>query len=98
MSTNYEFSSSRVIVDPEVLFRVVGEETVILNLKTEQYLGLNDTGTRIWTALANARTLQQAYDEVLAEFDVGREDLKKDMQELLDALIAQRLVEVVPAE
>ena len=96
MSTNYAFSS-RVIVDPEVLSRVVGNETVILNLKTEQYLGLNDTGTRIWTALAEAKTIQEAYGAMLEEFDVGGDELKADMRALIDALVEQRLIEVVPA-
>ena len=95
MNMNHPFSS-RVVVDPEVLFRVVGEETVILNLKTEQYLGLNDTGTRIWTALAGAPTIQAAYDEVLEEYDVGGDQLQQDMQELLDALVEQRLITIAP--
>ena len=95
MSTNYTFSS-RVIVDPEVLFREVGEETVLLNLKTEKYLGLNDTGTAIWKALAESPTLQEAYDAVLDQFEVDAEELKRDMRELVDALIEQRLIEIAP--
>lgn len=95
MSSNYSFSS-RVVVDPEVLFRVVGEETVLLNLKTEKYLGLNDTGTVIWKALAEARTLQEAYEAVLDQFEVDGEELKRDMRELVDALIEQRLIEIAP--
>jgi hypothetical protein len=86
-----------VVVDADVLSRVVGDETVILNLKTELYLGLNDTGTTIWTALAGARTIQEAFDQVVQEFDVSGDELRKDMQELLDALVSQRLIEVVPA-
>jgi hypothetical protein len=97
MSNSYDFSS-RVVVDPDVLSRVVGDETVILNLKTELYLGLNDTGTRIWTALAGARTIQEAYDQVLEEFEVSSDELRTDMQELLDALVRQRVIEVMPAE
>jgi hypothetical protein len=95
MSSNYTFSS-RVIVDPEVLFRVVGEETVLLNLKTEKYLGLNETATAIWKALAESRSIQDAYDVVLEQFEVDAEELKKDVRELVDALVEQRLIEIAP--
>jgi hypothetical protein len=95
MSSNYTFSS-RVSVDPELMFRVVGEETVLLNLKTEKYLGLNETGTAIWKALAEARTIQEAYDAVLGEFDVDPQELERDVRELVDALIEQHLIEIAP--
>lgn len=96
MTSNYTFSS-RVIVDPEVLFRVVGDETVLLNLKTETYLGLNDTGTTIWKALAEGATIQAACDAVVEAFEVSAEEAKTDVRELVDVLIEQRLIDIAPA-
>jgi hypothetical protein len=33
------------------MFQEIGGEAVILNLKTERYIGLDDMGTRIWKFL-----------------------------------------------
>ena len=57
--------SDRVRVAPDVLFRLVGEEAVLVNLQTERYLGLNPVGTRMWSVLSSASSIQAAYDELL---------------------------------
>ena len=42
--------SSRITTAPDVMIRIIGDEAVILNLKSELYLGLDPIGTRFWTA------------------------------------------------
>ena len=54
--------SERLTVAPDVLFRLVGDEGVLLNLNTTLYLGLNPVGTRMWNALTSAGSIQAAYD------------------------------------
>ena len=50
--------SSRVTTSPDVLLRIIGDEAVILNLKSELYLGLDPIGTRIWTVLQGSPSIQ----------------------------------------
>jgi len=88
--------SSRVTTAPDVMLRIIGDEAVILNLKSELYLGLNPVGTRIWTVLHDAPSIQAAYESLLAEFEVEPERLRQDMDELLDQLLAQGLIELAP--
>jgi hypothetical protein len=90
--------SSRVTTAPDVMFRIIGEEAVILNLKTELYLGLDPVGTRIWTVLNGAPSIQAAYESLLTEYGVEPERLRLDLDELLDKLLAQRLIEIAPGE
>lgn len=78
------------------MLRIIGDEAVILNLKSELYLGLNPVGTRIWTVLHDAPSIQAAYESLLAEFDVEPERLRQDMDELVDQLLAQGLIELAP--
>ena len=40
--------SSRVVVPETVLFRELEGVAVLLNLKTDSYLSLDDVGTRRW--------------------------------------------------
>jgi len=88
--------SSRITTAPDVILRIIGGEAVILNLKSKLYLGLNPVGTRIWTVLHDAPSIQSAYESLLPEFDVEPERLRQDMDELLDQLLDQGLIELAP--
>jgi len=90
--------SDHVTLSPEVMFRAVGEESVILNLKTDVYLGLDQVATRMWVALTTAQSVQDAYNSLLAEFEVGTDELRQDLEEFLGQLLAQQLVELHPGE
>ena len=91
-------SSSRVTSAPDVMLRIIGDEAVILNLKRELYLGLNPVGTRMWTVLQNAPSIQAAYESLLAEFEVEPERLRQDLDKLLDQMLEQGLIEVKPGQ
>jgi Coenzyme PQQ synthesis protein D (PqqD) len=90
--------SSRVTTAPGVMMRIIRDEAVILNLKSEVYLGLNSTGTRMWTVLHEAPSIQDAYESLLGEYEVAPERLRQELDELLDRLLAQGLIELTPAE
>lgn len=93
-----ESFSSRVNVAPDVLFRIVGEEAVLLNLKTEMYLGLDPVGTRMWNVLTEAPSVQAAYDALLQEYAVEPVQLREDISEFLEKLLQQGLIEINPGE
>jgi hypothetical protein len=88
--------SARVRVVPDVLFRLVGEEGVLLNLTTGRYLGLNLVGTRMWNVLVDASSIQAAYDELLEEYEVEPAQLRADLEELINQLLDQKLIEAHP--
>jgi hypothetical protein len=88
--------AQRVRVAPDVLFRLVGDEGVLLNLNTEMYLGLNLVGTRMWNVLGSASSIQAAFDELLQEYDVEPTQLRADLEEFVDHLLAQKLIEIGP--
>jgi hypothetical protein len=90
--------SSRVTSAPDVMLRIIGDEAVILNLKRELYLGLNPVGTRMWTVLQNAPSIQAAYESLLAEFEVEPERLRQDLDKLLDQMLEQGLIELEPGQ
>lgn len=88
--------SERVTVAPDVLFRVVGDEGVLVNLNTQLYLGLNPVGTRMWSLLSSASSIQAAYDELLREYEVQPAQLRSDLEEFIDQLLRQMLIEASP--
>ncbi len=88
--------SERVNVAPDVLFRLVGEEGVLLNLNTTLYLGLNPSGTRMWESLISAESIQAAYDELLKEYEVQPAQLRADLEEFIERLLGQKLIVAGP--
>ena len=60
---------------------------MFLNLETERYYGLDETGTRMWQVVTAAPTIEDAYAEVLSEFDVEAEQLRQNLSELIGWLV-----------
>ncbi len=70
----------------------------MLNLETEQYFGLDETGTRMWQLLVGSPSIDAAYQELLVEFDVEPELLRSNLKELLSRLVDSGLLQVFPAD
>jgi hypothetical protein len=87
--------ASRLIVAPDVVHRTIGDEAVLLNLKTEQYLGLDPVGTRMWAVLQQSASIREAYDKLIDEYEVDAERLRADFDEFVGQLHAHGLVELV---
>ena len=88
--------SSTFSISKEVLSQEVSGETVLLDLQSESYFGLDAVGTRIWQLLQEKSRFQQVFDTMLEEYDVDEKQLENDLNELLDKLIAEELITIKP--
>jgi len=79
---------------PDVLVSDAGGESVLLNLKSEQYFGLDEVGTRMWHAVTGSPSLQAAYERLLAEYEVKPDVLRRDLSEWVEKLVEHGLLEV----
>ena len=86
--------SQNVIAPDDVLVRVLDGEAVVLNLESESYFGLDEVGTRMWTVLTESDSIQDAYEILLAEYDVEPAQLKADMIDLIAQLQENGLVAI----
>ena len=84
----------KVSVAPDVLAQDLVEESVLLNLQTEQYFALDDIGTRMWQLLTEKGSIQGTMDTLLAEYDVAPEQLRQDMENLMEGLLTHGLIEI----
>ncbi len=89
--------TARIRVGGQIVFRELGEELVLLNLQTGVYFGLDPVGTRVWGMLDAAPSLQRVLDVLLGEYEVEPDRCQSDLLELVAALRANRLVEVLDA-
>jgi hypothetical protein len=92
MSINY---SMKISVPKHVLVRVFENESVILNLNTESYHGLDDVGSRMWTALTHSASIQEAFEALVSEYDVAPAQLRQDLDDFLEKLRQRGMVEFV---
>ncbi|MGB9463621.1 MAG: PqqD family protein [Candidatus Acidiferrum sp.] len=83
---------------PHVLVRFLDKESVLLNLETERYFGLDETGTRMWQVVTAAPNIDAAYQELQNEFDVESELLRLHLTELLGRLVDNGLLQIQPAD
>lgn len=90
--------SDRAAAPSHVLVRLLDQESVLLNLETEQYFGLDETGTRMWQLVTTSPNIDAAYEALLAEYDVQPEMLRENLTELLGHLIDHGLLQVLPAD
>jgi hypothetical protein len=90
--------SNRARTAPEVMIQEVGGESVLLDLKTERYLGLNEVGTRMWQVLLESDSIQAAYETLLTEYDVTPQQLEEDLRELLGRLLDNALITTEPRD
>lgn len=86
--------TGRVEVPNNVLVRFLGKECVLLNLKSEIYYGLDEIGTRMWQLLTTAASIEDAYTELFAEFEVDAALLRQNLAELLERLVDKGLLQV----
>ncbi len=75
-----------VVISGDVLAQEVSGEMVLLDLKGEQYLGLNEVGARIWKSLQQGETLKMIYEVLLLEYDVEDDVLKRDMEKIISEM------------
>ena len=88
--------SHRVTVPTTVLIRELDGEAVILNLDTGIYFGLDDTGTRMWGVLSSSESIQEAFDQLLEEYEVEPEILTSELNRFLKELLDNQLTEIGP--
>ena|SRR6185295_13021085 len=92
-SPNISFSD-RVRVPDDVLISNLQEESVILNLDSERYFGLDSVGTRMFSVLTNSDSIEAAYVALAREYDVDRNVLREDLLVLVENLLQQGLVAI----
>src|SRR3984893_5175439 len=90
--------TDRVVVPSHVLVRFLDKESVLLNIETERYFGLDETGTRMWQLVTAAPRIELAYQQLLEEYDVDPGLLRANLTDLLGRLVENGLLQVAPSD
>jgi len=85
-------STDQLFVHPSVICRELSGETVLLNLESGVYYGLDAVGTRIWQLILQGCTIANVCDTMIKEYDVERDVLHADVMRLVGELREQGIV------
>jgi hypothetical protein len=80
------------VYNENIDYRIVGNKAIILNINNSFFYTLDEAGSIIWEALVKQKKLDEIADMVMDEYEVDREDAKRDIVELIDELEKERLV------
>jgi hypothetical protein len=81
-----------LVPNPDVVWKSVGEEAVLVHLRTNRIYNLNRTGARLWVLLSQGWTRQAIKGQLLQEFDVEESSLEVEIESLLASLAAEGLI------
>ena len=90
-------------IPDDVVFRVLGDEAVILNLASGVYFGLDTVGTRMWQLISEHGSTDKVIASMLDEYAAEEGQLRSDLDKLIEQLSEKGLVqanaqETAPAE
>lgn len=84
--------SDTVTISNSVVFRDLSGETVLLNLDSGIYYGLDPVGTRVWQLLGEAIPLATVCSTMQKEYAVSQDVIERDVLKLVGDLCDKRLL------
>ena len=81
-----------VTIPKNIVFKKVGEETVLLDFELWIYYGLDPIVSRVFELLAEGKTVDEVIAQIVDEYDAGEEQVRADLDALLGELAAKGLV------
>ena len=94
MDRGREDAVCKARLSPNVLFRELSGEAVLLDLASERYYGLDEVGTRIFQLVDEHGRTDSVLQAMLEEYEVGETQLRQELGEFLRELAEVGLIEL----
>ena len=83
---------SKVSIPDTVFLQEVDDETILLDINTQEYFSLNEVGGVFYHMLKDEPNLQKSAEVLAEHFEVSLEDIEKDLLAFVKALEEKGLV------
>lgn len=87
-----ETGSTRFRPSPDAVAERLGDELVLIHMKTDRIFALNGTGARVWELLSTGHDVVEIQRRVLQEFEAAEAALAIDIQDLIASLQTEQLI------
>lgn len=84
--------SRRIVPVADAAESFVGDETIILHLRSGIYFGLDATGTKVWKLLKQGLTPTEICKRLTEEHDADRETVEADVRHFLTELQTHQMI------
>lgn len=90
--------SEMISISPSVTYTQIDDGIVVLNIENGQYYGLNSTASYIYELLdKEPRTMEGLISDMVKEYDVAEDILRKDISAVIDTMKERGIVLVKSA-
>ena len=79
-------------VPKHVLSRSVGDDTVLLDLRREEYFSLDSVGTRVWSLIVEGESVRSIVDQITESYGADVSVVADDVDALISDLVATGLL------
>lgn len=86
--------TTRLRANPNHVANAVRDEVVVLLMGKGEYYGLNAVGAHVWRLLQTERSFADLVDQIVAEYDVDRDNAVNDMVDVISDLHRHGLIEL----
>jgi hypothetical protein len=70
----------------DISARTIGDETIVLSLRSSRYFTITGVGTRLWELLAEERSLDELVGAIVDEYEIDPMIARHDIDAFLDRL------------
>lgn len=86
-----------VEIGDSVLYQTVGDEIVLLNMTSQEYLGLDSVGADVWQLILEHRDVAAVAERLAGIYAVDEQTARGDIEPLISDLLAAKFLKIVPS-
>lgn len=87
-----EPAPARYSPSPDAVAERLGDELVLVHMKTDRIFVLNGTGARIWELMAAGHDSVEIRRRLLQEYEVAESDVAAEVEDLFESLRKEDLI------
>ena len=76
----------------EILWKLIEDKVVLLDMDEGRAITLNEVGSHIWTSLEKEKTNDELVLDVVTAFNIDEDTAKKDTHSFLDEMLKKDLI------
>lgn len=82
----------KIKISDNLLFQQISGECVLLDLDSENYFGLDQVAASFWELISTNEDTEKAIQQLLVEYEVDENTLRRDISKLLTDLKELKLI------
>lgn len=83
---------TNISIPSNIVWTITNNELILMDQQLEMIYGTDEIGVVIWRGIAAGKAQSEIVDSIAVDYDVDREEVEKDVAELVDQLLQRNLL------